>query len=147
MKPTDEQRRRVIDKINGRTPPTLASELEQAQARVRELEKRFNHSLHFWTQEYEGLSREKLVGECIARAVCREAQMHELDEVKDALAASQADAARLREALQIIHTQAHCISKAGPLSTPTFAEAWHKFDMLAALATKALSNTQPGDGA
>jgi hypothetical protein len=47
--------------------------------------------------------------------------------------------AKLREALKEISTEAHCISKAGPLNTPTLQDAWGKFMHIDAMATKALS--------
>ncbi len=49
--------------------------------------------------------------------------------------------AKLREALSEIHVAAHCISKAGPLNTPTLADAWSQFDRLAVMATAALAAT------
>ncbi len=47
--------------------------------------------------------------------------------------------AKLREALEEIATTAHCIAKAGPLTTPTLQDAWGKFMRIDTMATKALS--------
>ncbi len=48
-----------------------------------------------------------------------------------------------REELNSIHTTAHCISKAGPLNTPTLQDAWRKFDLIAVMATNALTTSAP----
>jgi hypothetical protein len=48
-----------------------------------------------------------------------------------------------RRLLSEIHTTAHCISKAGPASTPTLDKAWERFDRLAVMATEGLSKTKP----
>ncbi len=48
-----------------------------------------------------------------------------------------------RKALDNIHTTAHCISKAGPLNTPTLQDAWRKFDLIAVMATNALTTSAP----
>lgn len=55
--------------------------------------------------------------------------------------------AQVREmtaALDDIHTTAHCISKAGPLSTPDLASAWNKFDQIAVKAARALAAARKG---
>lgn len=46
---------------------------------------------------------------------------------------------RLRAALEDIGTTAHCLAKAGPLHTPTLAEAWPQFMRLDRMATAALN--------
>lgn len=91
------------------------------------------------------------LGVCVTR-IC--AQLRRYAEAKDMIArfgedyvpptveerkAEVAELARLREALHDIHVTAHCISKAGPLTTPTLQDAWGKFDRIAVKATGALT--------
>jgi hypothetical protein len=47
--------------------------------------------------------------------------------------------AAMRAALHDIHIKAHCLAKAGPLSTPTLADAWPQFMRIAAMATQGLA--------
>ena len=44
----------------------------------------------------------------------------------------------VRGVISNIHDEAHCIEKAGPISTPTLDIAWGKFGHLALKATQAL---------
>lgn len=46
--------------------------------------------------------------------------------------------AAMRAAFHDIHETAHLIAKAGPLLTPTLAEAWGKFMRISAMATAAM---------
>jgi len=52
---------------------------------------------------------------------------------------------RLRQALDEIHTDAHCAAKTGPLTIPTLEVAWNRFDHIAARATAALCSPNAGD--
>jgi hypothetical protein len=47
--------------------------------------------------------------------------------------------AALRKALEDIATTAHCIAKAGPLTTPTLQDAWGKFMKIDSMASNALA--------
>lgn len=47
-----------------------------------------------------------------------------------------------RNALEDIHTTAHCIAKAGPLTTPTLDKAWVEFMRIGAMASNALWTTK-----
>ena len=62
-----------------------------------------------------------------------------IHQVIDRVLEMENENAKLREALKEISTEAHCISKAGPLNTPTLQDAWVKFMRMDAMATKALS--------
>jgi len=62
-----------------------------------------------------------------------------IHQVIDRVLEMENENAKLREALKEISTEAHCISKAGPLNTPTLQDAWGKFMHIDAMATKALS--------
>ena len=46
--------------------------------------------------------------------------------------------ATMRQALDEIHTDAHCAAKAGPLSIPTLDVAWRRFNHISVRATAAL---------
>lgn len=48
----------------------------------------------------------------------------------------------LRQALEEIATLAHCTAKAGPLNTPTLADAWGKFMKINVMATNVLYSTR-----
>jgi len=50
--------------------------------------------------------------------------------------------AALRKALEDIATTAHCIAKAGPLTTPTLQDAWGKFIKIDSMASNALSKNR-----
>lgn len=50
--------------------------------------------------------------------------------------------AALRKALEDIATTAHCIAKAGPLTTPTLQDAWGKFMKIDSMASNALSKNR-----
>jgi hypothetical protein len=54
------------------------------------------------------------------------------------LSKALAELAKAREALDEIRTLAHCISKAGPLHTPTLDDAWAEFDRISVNASRAL---------
>lgn len=56
----------------------LIADAPQLAIRVQELE----HKHHFWREKYDGMTREQLVGECISRAVCREAGIREVEEAE-----------------------------------------------------------------
>jgi hypothetical protein len=70
------------------TPLTDSAEAEGQSGYdfARTLEKRLNayeKKAEFWRKQYGGLSREQLLGETIARAVCREADMRKMEQLED----------------------------------------------------------------
>lgn len=68
-----------------------------------------------------------------------------LKQAKQEIEALEKENAELKEALRDIATTAHCIAKAGPLTTPTLQDAWSKFMKIDSMASNALSKnkTQP----
>lgn len=131
----------TFEVINRRVPEVL-EKLKEAQARVVELEtsaKSYPEEL----DECEKLAEKyKAEGDMYGWNFHMGRQsgiIHADIMMGERLRKSESGAAVMRSALQEIHTQAHCISKAGPLSTPTLTDAWNKFDMLAAIATRPLS--------
>ena len=53
--------------------------------------------------------------------------------------------AALKEALRDIATTAHCIAKAGPLTTPTLQDAWGKFMKIDSMASNALAKNKTNE--
>ncbi len=104
---------------------SLAQRLEAAQQRIGELENDLKVQSETYTES------RKFTTETI-RTTAKQRD------------SAQQQCESMRAGLQEIRTQAHCISKAGPLSTPTLADAWNKFDMLSVLAVKALSTPSHG---
>ncbi len=67
-----------------------------------------------------------------------------LDFVKESdYATLERENAAMREVLNDIRTKAHCLAKAGPLHTPTLADAWRHFMAIDAMAGKALVQSRP----
>lgn len=58
------------------------------------------------------------------------------------LGAAEAQINQLRAALSDIGTTAHCLAKAGPLTTPTLDAAWSHFMAISAKATGALGGVK-----
>lgn len=52
----------------------LLSDKDRLTAQVADLESKLSGKVEFWTKQYEGMTREQLVSECISRAINRDAQ-------------------------------------------------------------------------